>query len=108
MNRTSTTRVTFSDSYRDTFPSEPNTSIDEGARTMLQKHVVNGEIVVPITASSPLVITATIRLTPATGARRRENIIGKPLIIYWSYDAPTHRLQSSTPSVEHVTDLSVP
>ena len=23
----------------------------------------------------------------------RENIIGKPLIIYWSYDAPTRRVE---------------
>jgi signal peptidase I len=35
----------------------------------------------------------------------RENIIGKPLIIYWSYDAPTERLASSTISLDHAIDL---
>jgi len=28
----------------------------------------------------------------------RENIIGKPLIIYWSYDASTNSLASSSPA----------
>ena len=35
----------------------------------------------------------------------RENIIGKPLIIYWSYDAPTERLQDSGISFAHIKDL---
>ena len=35
----------------------------------------------------------------------RDNIIGKPLIIYWSYDAPTERLQDSGVSLAHLKDL---
>ena len=37
----------------------------------------------------------------------RENIIGKPLIIYWSYDAPTESLQRVRPSAcDHISDLA--
>jgi signal peptidase I len=39
-------RSGFEDSYRDNFPSEPNTSFAAGDK-MLKKHVVNGEVVVP-------------------------------------------------------------
>jgi signal peptidase I len=35
----------------------------------------------------------------------RENIIGKPLIIYWSYDASTEALASSGISIRHLIDL---
>ena len=35
----------------------------------------------------------------------RENIIGKPLIIYWSYDAPTEALYGSSISLDHLFDL---
>ena len=36
----------------------------------------------------------------------RENIIGKPLIVYWSYDAPTSDLNSASISFRHVVDLA--
>jgi signal peptidase I len=35
-----------------------------------------------------------------------ENIIGKPLIIYWSYDAPTERLVNPTIGLDHLRDLT--
>ena len=35
----------------------------------------------------------------------RENIIGKPLIIYWSYDAPTEALADPSISLDHMLDL---
>jgi signal peptidase I len=35
----------------------------------------------------------------------RDNIVGKPLIIYWSYDAPTEALASSSISLDHALDL---
>jgi signal peptidase I len=34
-----------------------------------------------------------------------QNIIGNPLIIYWSYDAPTERLASPTIGLDHMLDL---
>ena len=36
----------------------------------------------------------------------RENIIGKPLIMYWSYDAPTEDLNNATVSLPHLVDLA--
>ncbi|MGH9723175.1 MAG: signal peptidase I [Bryobacteraceae bacterium] len=36
----------------------------------------------------------------------RENIIGKPLIIYWSYDAPTERLADPLIGLDHLLDLA--
>jgi signal peptidase I len=35
----------------------------------------------------------------------RDNIIGKPLIIYWSYDAPTEALSNPTIGIDHLEDL---
>ena len=40
-------KTTYEDSYRDNFPSEPNASLQDVGLDMLQKHVVNGEVVVP-------------------------------------------------------------
>jgi signal peptidase I len=31
--------------------------------------------------------------------------VGKPLLIYWSYDAPTDALANPAMSVEHLVDL---
>jgi signal peptidase I len=35
----------------------------------------------------------------------RENIIGKPLVIYWSYDASTADLSDSSVTFEHLKDV---
>ena len=35
----------------------------------------------------------------------RENIIGKPLIIYWSYDASTEALSNPAIGIDHLIDL---
>ena len=37
----------------------------------------------------------------------RENIIGKPLIIYWSYDAPTDQLQNPSIGLDHIKDIGL-
>jgi signal peptidase I len=36
----------------------------------------------------------------------RANIIGKPLIIYWSYDASTEALSGPTLSPDHLLDIA--
>jgi signal peptidase I len=99
-------KTEYVDSYRDNFPGDPNARIEEGALEMLEKHVVNGEVVVPPGKYFAMGDNRDSSFDSRYwGFVPRENIIGKPLIIYWSYDAPTAQLANSTISIEHVQDL---
>ena len=99
-------RSDYSDSYRDNFPSEPNTSLYDGAITMLQQNVKDGEVVVPpghyFAMGDNRDQSSDSRYW---GFVPRENIIGKPLIIYWSYETSTERLAHPGISFEHLIDL---
>ena len=54
--------------------------------------MVNGEVVVPPESYFAMGDNRDSSLDSRYwGFVPRENIIGKPLIIYWSYDAPTER-----------------
>jgi len=79
--------------YRDNFPSEPDTHLEAPAMTMLQNNVVNGDVVVPpghyFAMGDNRDLSSDSRYW---GFVPRENIIGKPLIIYWSYAAPGDEL----------------
>jgi signal peptidase I len=96
------------DPYRDNFPSEPNSMIYPGAMDMLQNHVVNGEVVVPPGTVFAMGDNRDSSLDSRYwGFVPRENIIGKPLIIYWSYDAPTDQLQDPAIGIDHLKDLGL-
>ncbi len=100
-------KTEYFDSYRDNFPSEPNVRLYDPAIEMLQHNVVNGELVVPPGRYFAMGDNRDSSLDSRYwGFVPRENIIGKPLIIYWSYDAPTDRLASPNIGIDHILDLA--
>jgi signal peptidase I len=100
-------KTDYVDSYRDYFPGEPNRPISEAAQVMLEKHVVNGELVVPPGQYFAMGDNRdNSEDSRYWGFVPRENVIGKPLIVYWSYDAPTERLMSPSISLDHALDLA--
>jgi signal peptidase I len=72
---------------------------------MLEHHVSNGELVVP-----PGMIFALGDNRENSSDSRywgfvpRSYVMGKPLVVYWSFDAPTEDLQEWT--VGHVVDVA--
>ena len=99
-------KTSYVDSYRDNFPSPPNTQVYEPAIDMLENHVVNEEVVVPPGKYFAMGDNRDLSLDSRYwGFVPRENIIGKPIVIYWSYDTSTDRLQDSTISFAHLQDL---
>ncbi len=113
-------KTEYLDSYRDDFPSEPNMRLYEPADRMLKENIAESKVKDDVKG------TVTVRelVVPeghyfAMGDNRdssldsrywgfvpRENIIGKPLVIYWSYDAPTDRLASPDIGLDHLLDLA--
>ncbi len=93
--------------YRDNFPSAPSTAaLRPTAAEMLESHVVNGELVVP-----PGFIFAMGDNRENSDDSRywgfvpRENIIGTPFLIYWSFDASTEDLTSPGLGIGHLVDV---
>jgi signal peptidase I len=100
-------KTEYIDSYRDSFPSEPNANVYPGALDMLQHHVENGEVIVPPGYYFAMGDNRDSSLDSRYwGFVPRENIIGKPLIIYWSYETSTDRLNNSSISLDHLYDLA--
>jgi signal peptidase I len=105
----------FNIAYRDNFPADPPGSMFlaltdgpvmlERARHMLQHTNAEGELVVPPGYYFAMGDNRDNSLDSRYwGFVPRENIIGKPLFIFWSYDAPTQNLVGY--SLDHFLDLA--
>lgn len=92
--------------YRDNFPAQPvDPNATERARQMLAANVSNGELVVPEGNYFAMGDNRENSLDSRYwGFVPRENIIGKPLVIFWSYDAPTEEWAGDSGS--HYLDLA--
>jgi signal peptidase I len=100
-------KTEYIDPYRDNFPGQPYLQLSERAQDMLDHHVVNGEVVVPADSYFAMGDNRDNSLDSRYwGFVPRENIIGKPLIIYWSYETTTDRLASPTIGFDHMLDLA--
>jgi len=99
-------KLDYIDSYRDNFPTEPNTPIYPPAQAMLEHNVLSGDVVVPPGYFFAMGDNRDQSLDSRYwGFVPRENIIGKPLIIYWSYDASTEELSNPAVSINHLFDI---
>lgn len=83
------------DPYRDNFPSVKLEHMpEEGAREwplIMQEHIVNGELVVPPGDYFGMGDHRDVSLDSRYwGFIPRENIVGQPLFLYWSFDSKGH------------------
>ncbi len=100
------------DASRDNFPGEPSPFAEglqaQDQRDMLEHHVVNGEVVVPPNSYFAMGDNRDNSLDSRYwGFVPRDNIIGKPLMIYWSYRASTEDLTGTSVDslFSHMADL---
>ncbi|HEV2690987.1 MAG TPA: signal peptidase I [Bryobacteraceae bacterium] len=96
--------------YRDNFPLGepdyiPDPKMAARAYQMLRENVVDGELVVPAGSYFAMGDNRDNSLDSRYwGLVPRDNITGKPVIVFWSYDAPTEDLKDY--NLHHLVDLA--
>jgi signal peptidase I len=97
--------ATYPDPYRDNFPLSPEAFTTPRGRDMFEHHVQNGELIVPPGMLFALGDNRNNSLDSRYwGFVPRSYVVGKPLLVYWSYDAPTADLEAW--NVGHVIDVA--
>ncbi|MDE3164876.1 MAG: signal peptidase I, partial [Acidobacteriota bacterium] len=95
--------------YRDNFPEGAHSyPLRPRAQEMIDNHVKDGELVVP-----PGYVFAMGDNRDDSDDSRfwglvpMENIVGTPLIIYWSFDASTQDLTNPNIGIDHLIDIII-
>ena len=93
--------------YLSNFPQQPDVMLYPRGEEMLRNYVVNGELVVPAGFYFAMGDNRdNSEDSRFWGLVPRENIVGKPLFIFWSYDAPTEHIADGNINLDHVIDLA--
>jgi signal peptidase I len=94
--------------YRDNFPGDPVGQVYDRALSMLRDNVAGGEVVVPPDCYFAMGDNRDVSLDSRYwGFVPRENIVGRPVLIYWSYDAPGEALLDGNIHPDHMLDMAL-
>ena len=93
--------------YRDDFPTAPRpVDLRPEAAAMLDRYVSNGELVVPHGAIFAMGDNReNSNDSRFWGLVPPENIMGTPVLVYWSFDTPESDLEGDV-SINHLIDIT--